>query len=94
MDPLLKISKVKTEEANSKRTLRRSIRKPHKAAKDLSTDLKKAIELPGSRLLETREEGLFLARAFEPRHVCKAKFLFRASDHNFSIAEFHRKCDG
>ena len=35
-----------------------------------------------------------MARMFEPRNVKKANLLYRASENNFSIGEFHRKCDG
>lgn len=49
----MKASRVKTEEDSPKKTLRRSVKKEPKKAdlKDLSVNLRKPLELSGSRLI-------------------------------------------
>ena len=56
--------------------------------------MKKPLELPGSSLVEGKEENLFLGKLFEHRNISHAHLLFRASEHEFSIKEFHKLCDG
>lgn len=55
--------------------------------------LRKPLEIP-SRLVEGKEEALFLSKLFDHKNVQHAHLLYRASDHNFSIKDFHRLCDG
>lgn len=62
--------------------------------KDLSVQLKRPLELQGCSLLENREEQTFLSKLFEHKSVKNAKLLFRASENNFSVKEFHKVCDG
>ena len=37
---------------------------------------------------------MFLGKLFETRSITNATLLYRASEHNFSVKEFHQLCDG
>jgi hypothetical protein len=37
---------------------------------------------------------MFLGKLFESKNITDATLLYRASEHEFSVKEFHRLCDG
>ena len=50
--------------------------------------------MKASKVISTAEEKYIIRKFFKNRKIKTARLLYRASDHQFDIKNFHEKCDG